>query len=83
MDTDFLGFFIKLVGALGLWIVCGAMIYRNEMDRPRHERITDSTTMMFLSAIWPIWLIGILAASLYQCLYSVVTYPFRRMKKRI
>lgn len=81
MDTHFFGFFFKMIGALGLWIICGVMIYKNEMERPRHERIADSSTMMLLSAIWPIWLIGVLIASLYQCLCFMVAYPFRRKKR--
>jgi hypothetical protein len=72
MDYAVVGFIIKLIGLVGLWAIGACMLYRNEMERPRHERVAERTTVKFIAALWPAWIIGLFGAGVSYILYRMV-----------
>lgn len=64
MEHELIGVIIKLIGCFGLWYVGARMIYQNEMDRPRHDRLGGRSVIQFLAILWPIWICGFLATGL-------------------
>lgn len=77
---ELLGLTIKVVFFLATWLLCARMVYQNELDRPENERVGDSHTMIMLSLIWPVWIVGLFLSIAVVLSIELIRLPFKLHK---